>query len=83
MWLIVCGGIALLIIGLVVAFAAWRWRLSYQVNNRLQALRSAGLPTSGAELDKWYIAVPDEENAALVMAQAFGLMRTYPDHRSN
>jgi len=48
-----------------------------------EAKRAAGLPTSGAELNNWYAAVPDSENAALVMTQAFALMRTFPDQRSN
>ena len=43
----------------------------------------AGLLTTGAELNQWYAAVPDAENAALVMTQAFALMRNYPDSRSN
>jgi len=30
-----------------------------EVNGRLRALQRAGLPTSGAELNQWYAAVPD------------------------
>jgi hypothetical protein len=41
------------------------------------------LPTNGKELNAYYPAVPDNENAALVMTQAFALMRNYPDSRSN
>jgi hypothetical protein len=53
------------------------------VSGRLRALQQAGLPTSGAELNQWYAPVPDQENAALVLTQAFALLRTFPDHRSN
>jgi hypothetical protein len=49
----------------------------------LQAIHAAGLPTSGAEVSEFYPEVPDHENAALVMTQAFALMRGLPDRRSN
>jgi hypothetical protein len=54
-----------------------------EVDAKLQAIRAAGLPTSGEELNAYYTAVPDNENAALVMIQAFALMRDFPDSRSN
>jgi hypothetical protein len=54
-----------------------------EVDAKLQAIRATGLPTSGAELNAYYPAVPDNENAALVMIQAFALMRDFPDNRSN
>jgi len=75
--------VALLIVGLVGSAVAWRMRLIRAVHAQLAALRVAGLPTSGAELNQWYPAVPDSENAALVLTQAFALMRTFPDQRSN
>ena len=75
--------VALLIVGLVSTAVTWRMRLRHAVDTQLAALRSAGLPTSGAELNQWYPSVPDSENAALVLTQAFALMRTFPDHRSN
>jgi len=68
---------------LVISFVVWRVDLAHDVNAKLQAIRAAGLPTSGAELNAYYPAVPDNENAALVMNQAFVLMRNYPDSRSN
>jgi hypothetical protein len=34
-------------------------------------------------LNAYYPTVPDNENAALVMTQAFALMRDFPDNRSN
>jgi hypothetical protein len=68
---------------LVISFIIWRVNLAHEVNTELQAIRVAGLPTSGAELNAYYPAVPDNENAALVMTQAFALMRNFPDSRSN
>jgi hypothetical protein len=82
-WLIFLSGFGIIVLGLLGTFAYWRLRLAHEVNGRLQAIKSAGLPTSGAELDKWYAAVPDSDNAAAALRQAFGLVRTYPDSRSN
>jgi hypothetical protein len=71
-----------IIIG-VIAFVSWRANLGSEVNGKLQAIKAAGLPTSGEELNKWYRAVPDSANAALVMTQAFALVRNFDDSRSN
>jgi hypothetical protein len=80
-WLLCSLGVfASVIVG---TFVVWRVNLSHEVNAKLAAIRSAGLPTSGAELNAYYSAVPDNENAALVMTQAFALLRNYPDSRSN
>ena len=68
---------------LVVSLLIWRGKLAMEVDAKLQAIRAAGLPTSGEELNAYYTAVPDNENAALVMIQAFALMRDFPDSRSN
>jgi hypothetical protein len=62
---------------LALRFIVWRVNLAHGVNAKLAAIRAAGLPTSGAELNAYYPAVPDSENAALVMTQAFALMRNY------
>ncbi len=62
----------------IAAFVVWRVNLAHDVNAKLQAIHAAGLPTSGAELNAYYPAVPDHENAALVMTQAFALMRDLP-----
>ncbi len=75
--------VVLLMVGSIGSFVWWRIRLSQAVEKSLAALRAAGLPTSGAELNQWYPSVPDSENAALVLTQAFALMRTFPDQRSN
>jgi hypothetical protein len=66
---------------LVISFIVWRVNLAHDVNVKLEAIRAAGLPTNGKELNAYYPAVPDNENAALVMTQAFALLRNYPDSR--
>jgi hypothetical protein len=53
------------------------------VSAKLQAIRAAGLPIDGKELNDYYTAVPDNENAALVMTQAFALMQDFSDNRSS
>ncbi len=72
-----------LVLLLLIWFAVWRVLLHREVEQRLARIRAAGLPTSGAEINEWYPAVPAKENAALVLTQAFALWRTYPDGRSN
>lgn len=64
-------------------FAVWRTLLYFEINQRFAQIRAGGFPTSGEELNAWRRPVPDAENGALVMTQAFALVRTYPDHRSN
>ncbi len=75
--------LATLIALVIIAYIVWRVNLARDVNAKLAAIRAAGLPTSGAELNAYYSAVPDNENAALVMTQAFAFMQNYPDSRSN
>jgi hypothetical protein len=72
-----------LVISLVISLVVWRVNLAHDVDAKLQAIHAAGLPTSGAELNAYYPAVPDDENAALKMAGAFALMTNYNDRRSN
>jgi hypothetical protein len=79
----ICLAALFLLALLLVCFIVWRVNLAHDVNAKLAAIRAAGLPTSGAELNAYYSAVPDNENAALVMTQAFALMRNYSDNRSN
>jgi hypothetical protein len=71
----------LLLIG--VPLGLWRLYLAHVINRQLAAIRASGLPTNGQELNRWYTAVPDPQNAALVLTQAFALRRTYPDNRSD
>jgi hypothetical protein len=74
---------ACLVLLTIVLFSVWRVRLANDVERRLAAIRAAGLPASGTELNSYYPAVPDSENAALVITQAFANMACYPDERSN
>lgn len=67
----------------LAGFAAWRVHLHYQITRQFAAIRAAGLPTSPQELDRWYATGPDANNAAVVLTQAFALLRTFPDKRSN
>jgi len=54
----------------------WRAFLAIVINKKLADIRAAGLPTNGEELNRWYPAVPDNQNAALVLTQAFALLKT-------
>ncbi|MGA3283911.1 MAG: hypothetical protein ABSD57_05575 [Verrucomicrobiota bacterium] len=79
----ICVAALVLFALLVISFTVWRVNLAHDVKAKLQAIRAAGLPASGEEADAYYTAVPDNENAAVKMAEAFGLMTNYPDGRSN
>src|SRR5437667_5666040 len=68
---------------LLIPLFFWRLWLVFAVDGQLKRIRAAGLPTNGDELNKWYAAVPDSENAALVLTKAFELRRNYSDSRSN
>lgn len=78
-WLIVVIVLALMP---VLIFAVWRLNLAKKINSRLATLRAAHLPVDCSELNDWYAAVPDADNSALLMIQAFDLMRNFPDSRS-
>ena len=73
--------IALLV--LVLPLGAWRMYLAHVINEQLAEIRAGGLPVNGEELNRWYAAVPDNQNAALVLTRAFEFRRVYPDSRSN
>ena len=68
---------------LALPFIGWRCWTRWLANSQLAAVRRAGFPTNGDELNQWYAAVPDAENAALVLTQAFALRRNYDDSRSD
>jgi hypothetical protein len=67
----------------IVSFIVWRLRLANDINRQIAAIHAAGLPATGTELDDYYAAVPDDENAAVKMAEAFELMTNFSDRRSN
>jgi hypothetical protein len=79
----ICLAALFLLALLIVCFIVWRVNLARDVNAKLAAIRASGLPTSGAELNTYYPAVPDNENAALAMTQAFALMQKYYDVRAD
>jgi hypothetical protein len=75
------GGFLILLV--LCLFSWWRTLLTHDVNSQFARIRAVGLPVSGAELNVWRRPVPDTENGALVLNQAFALLRTFPDRRSN
>jgi len=75
--------ISIVLFLLALPLVAWRIYLARVINQQLTQVRAAGLPTNGEELNQWYPAVPDNQNAALVLTQAFALRQLYPDTRSN
>lgn len=75
--------VVLLLLLLGLPLGLWRLYLAHVINRELAAIRAVGLPTNGEELNRWYDAVPDNQNAALVLTQAFAMRRIYPDNRSN
>ncbi len=72
-----------LVVLLGLPLGLWRLYLAHAINTQLAAIRREGLPTNGEELNRWYPAVPDNQNAALVLTQAFALRSFYADSRSN
>ena len=76
-------GFAALVIIAIGAFIVWRVNLARDVDAKLQAIRAADLPTNGTEANTYYTAVPDDENMALKMADAFASMTNYNDRRSS
>ena len=54
----------------VVALVVWRGQQPHAIGQRLAKLRAEGLPTTLIELDTWYSAVPEKENAALLLIEA-------------
>lgn len=53
-----------------VAYLAWQQRVPSDIAQHLTKLRAEGIPTTLIELDRWYLAVPDQENAALLVLDA-------------
>lgn len=75
--------VSIVLIVLALPLVAWRLYLARFINRRLGEVRADGLPVNGEELNRWYAAVPDHQNAALVLTQAFALRHNYGDSRSN
>ena len=49
--------------------------LSAKISAQINAIKSAGYPTSLEELDRWYPQVPAAENAATVLSDGFSRLR--------
>jgi hypothetical protein len=58
-----------------------RVRLHFQVRAKTDAIRAAGLPSSGAELNRWLLPVEPSKNGALVITQSFALFKDLADKR--
>ena len=72
-----------LLLLLVSVFSYWRLNLYFRVKSRIAAVHSAGLPTSGAELNEWLPPISDSENGALVLMEAFTNLIELTDNKSN
>jgi hypothetical protein len=64
--------VVLAVICALVGFGLWNLFNSPN-DTRLAAIRAHGYPITLAELDAWYKALPDEQNAALIYKKAFAL----------
>jgi hypothetical protein len=65
-----------MVVGLIggICFAMWRVKLGRSVKAEVAAIRTNGLPVDMADLERWPAVVPDEQNAALVLNQAWGML---------
>ena len=62
--------IALLLVG-AAGFVIFRVHLKSELEVKLEAIRAAGYPTTGGELNAWYSIPESVENAADMMIEAF------------
>jgi hypothetical protein len=58
--------LAALLVVLILLIAVWRMGMASGNAARFKAIKAAGEPASARELDDWYEAVDDKENAALI-----------------
>ena len=72
-----------LLLLLLMAALIWRMHLHFEVKKKIAAIRTAGLPSSPAELDFWYHRIPDSSNAAPLLSEAFALFKNLPGASSN
>jgi len=61
-------GLAFLL--LLGGFISWNLAIPEQ-DARVLAIRQKGYPSSLGELDAWYVHIPDSQNAALILTNAF------------
>ena len=67
--------LAALLVLLILAFAVWRGTLVSANHQRLKAIKAAGEPANGRDLDAWYEPVDEKENAALVWLNGVSRLR--------
>jgi hypothetical protein len=59
------------LLAVIAVYAGYRLILAHKINVKIEQIRQAGLPVTTTELNKWYAAVPPEENAALILTNVF------------
>src|SRR5688572_13094156 len=62
--------LGLVVLG-VIGVVGFRMAAARGLEREMEALRARGLPTNPEEVDRWYAAVPREENAALKILEAY------------
>ena len=72
----VCGLLLLMAFGLMI----FRMVLNNELKDKLNKIRAAGYPATLEELNDYYPAVPDDENAALLYEKAFPLFHDIDDN---
>ena len=55
----------------VIGVVGFRMAAARGLEREMEAIRARGLPTNPEEVDRWYAAVPKEENAALKILEAY------------
>jgi len=55
----------------ITVYAGYRLYLAHKIKVKIGQIRQTGFPVTTAELNQWYAAVPPEENAALILTNAF------------
>lgn len=72
--------VLLFVVVLAVGVAAvFRIQPTRGVQQRIGAIRAAGLPTTYVELDRWYPAAPTNQNIALLVLEAAGKIVPPPE----
>src|SRR5207248_581606 len=59
------------VLTLITVYAGYRLYLVHKIKVKVGEIRQSGFPVTTAELNKWYAAVPPEQNAALILTNAF------------
>ena len=68
---------------IVISFLIWRIQIHFRVRSQLAAIRQAGFPTTGAELNNYLPQIPDSDNGALALNAAFAGLHEFRGNRSN